>query len=265
MVIESVPNVSDGTHPAVITALADAVGSVPAATLLDYSADSEHNRSVFTLAGEPASVEEAIMRLFGSAVAKIHMPAHRGVHPRIGAVDVVPFIPLEDATLRDCVAVARRVGARVAAAFDLPVFLYEAAASHAWRRKLEDVRRGQFEGLAAKMADPAWAPDFGPAVAHPTAGAAIIGARKALIAFNVNLATDRLDVARRIAAAVRESSGGLMAVKAIGVRLAQRGIVQVSMNLTDYETTPLEQAFAAVASEARRDGVAVLESELIGL
>jgi glutamate formiminotransferase len=193
------------------------------------------------------------------------MRVHRGVHPRIGAVDVVPFIPLEGATLDDCVAVARRVGARVADEFDLPVYMYEAAATRPERRNLENVRRGQFEGLVAKMALAEWAPDFGPRHLHPTAGAAIVGARHPLIAFNVNLATDRLDIATRIAAVVRQSSGGLPAVKAMGVRLADRGIVQVSMNLTNYQITPVQQAFAAVHAEAARAGIEVVESELIGL
>jgi glutamate formiminotransferase len=265
MVIESVPNVSEGARLDVVDAIAAAIRSTAGAALLDYSADAAHNRSVFTLAGEPGAVAEAVVALFRRALPAIDMRLHRGVHPRLGAVDVVPFIPLEGATLADCVVVAREVGARVAAEFDLPVYLYEDAASRPERRNLEDVRRGQFEGLAAKIARPEWVPDFGPAHGHPSAGATIVGARNALIAFNVNLATDRLDIAARIAAAVRQSSGGLPFVKAMGVRLAGRGIVQVSMNLVNYPVTPIQEAFAAVKAEADGHGVAVIESELIGL
>ncbi|MQA28339.1 MAG: glutamate formimidoyltransferase [Luteitalea sp.] len=265
MVIESVPNVSEGSRLQIVDALATAVRSTPGVMLLDHSADAAHNRSVFTLAGPPPAVEEAVLKLYAHAVAAIDMRTHRGVHPRIGALDVVPFIPLAGATLEDCVDLARRVGARVAATLHVPVYLYEAAATTPARRKLEDVRRGQFEGLAAKMARPEWAPDFGPALPHPTAGATVIGARHPLIAFNVNLSTDRLDVAARVAATVRQSSGGMPAVKAIGVPLTDRGLVQVSLNLTNYEVTPIEQLFAAVKAEAARHGVEVLESELIGL
>jgi glutamate formiminotransferase len=265
MLIESVPNVSEGVRLQVVAAMADAISSIADVMLLDHSADASHNRSVFTLAGSPSTVETAVLRLFGCAVAQIDMRTHRGVHPRLGAVDVVPFIPLDGATLDDCVALARRVGSRVATEFQIPVYLYESAAITPARRKLEDVRRGQFEGLAVKIADAAWKPDFGPALPHPTAGATIIGARQPLIAFNVNLASDRLDVATSVAAAVRQSSGGLPAVKAMGVRLAERAIVQVSMNLTNYEVTSIERALAAVEAEAARYGVAVMESELIGL
>lgn len=269
MLIESVPNVSEGTRLEVVDAIADTLRSVSIgsrrASLLDYSADPSHNRSVFTIAGEPDVIEEAVLALFRTALAAIDMRWHRGVHPRLGAVDVVPFIPLEGATLEHCVAVARRVGARIADEFALPVYLFEAAATRPARRNLEDVRRGQFEGLAAKIGTPDWAPDFGPVRRHPSAGAAIVGARNPLIAFNVNLATDRLDIAGQIAAEVRQSSGGLPSVKAMGVRLAERGIVQVSMNLVDYTITPIERAFAAVQAAASRHGVEVIESELIGL
>jgi glutamate formiminotransferase / 5-formyltetrahydrofolate cyclo-ligase len=265
MLIESVPNVSEGVRLQVVASMADAIRSIADVMLLDHSADASHNRSVFTLAGSPSTIETAVLNLFGCALAHIDMRVHRGVHPRLGAVDVVPFIPLDGATLGDCVALARRVGLLVATEFHIPVYLYESAATAPARRKLEDVRRGQFEGLAGKMADPAWKPDFGPVLPHPTAGASIIGARQPLIAFNVNLASDRLDIASRVAAAVRHSSGGLPAVKAIGVRLTERSIVQVSMNLTNYEVTSIDRAFAAVEAEAARHGVAVMESELIGL
>jgi glutamate formiminotransferase len=263
--IESIPNVSEGRRPDVIERLAHAIRSAPGARLLDYSADPSHNRSVFTVAGEPASVAEAVLALCAEAVAVIDLRTHVGEHPRIGAVDVVPFVPLEGATMAECVALARNVGARIAARLNVPVYLYEEAAAHAARQKLEDIRRGGFEGLRARMAAGDWPPDFGPPAPHPSAGATVVGARRALIAYNINLNTDRLDIARTIAAAVRESSGGFKFVKAAGFRLAHRGIVQVSMNLTNYEHTSMFAVFEAVGREAARHGVSILESEIIGL
>ena len=183
----------------------------------------------------------------------------------MGAVDVVPFVPIEGVTMADCVALARKVGTAVADRFHVPVFLYEEASSNPARKNLEDIRRGEFEGLAAKMATEGWAPDFGPAVPHPSAGAVVIGARMPLIAYNINLATNRLDVAKKIAAAIRHSSGGYRFVKAMGIALEERGIVQVSMNLTNYEKTPIFRVFETVKREAARYGVAVLESEIVGL
>jgi glutamate formiminotransferase len=183
----------------------------------------------------------------------------------LGAVDVVPFVPIEGATMADCVTLAKRVGATVADRFGVPVYLYEEAATQASRRNLEDIRRGEFEGLPAKMQSADWTPDFGPRAPHPSAGASVVGARMALIAYNINLATDRLDVAKKIAAAIRHSSGGFRFVKAAGFKLEDRGIVQVSMNLTNYEKTPVFRVFETVKREAARYGVAVLESEIVGL
>jgi glutamate formiminotransferase / 5-formyltetrahydrofolate cyclo-ligase len=220
---------------------------------------------VLTLAGEPAAVELAVLALFERAVADIDLRTQRGEHPRLGAVDVVPFVPLEGATMADCVALAKRVGAAVAARFGVPVYLYEEASTNPARKNLEDIRRGEFEGLAAKMALPGWAPDFGPAAPHPSAGASVVGARMPLIAFNINLATNRLDVAKKIAAAIRQSSGGYRFVKAMGIALEDRGIVQVSMNLTNFEKTPIFRVFETVKREAARYGVTVLESEIVGL
>jgi glutamate formiminotransferase len=264
-VIESVPNVSEGRRPEVVEALAAAVRQVPGVRLLDYSSDPSHNRSVFTMAGDAAPLKDAILALFAAATAAIDLRSHSGEHPRLGAVDVVPFIPIEGASMQDCVALAKDTAAAVAARFDVPVYLYEEASTNPARKNLEDIRRGEFEGLAAKMTTPGWAPDFGPASPHPRAGASVIGARMPLIAYNINLATDRLDVAKKIAAAVRHSSGGFRFVKAMGVSLADRGIVQVSMNLTNYEKTPMFRVFEAVKREAERYGVQVLESEIIGL
>ena len=265
MLIECIPNVSDGRRPAIVAGMAEAIRAVPGARLLDVSSDASHNRSVFTLAGDAAAVELAVLALFERAVADIDLRTQRGEHPRLGAVDVVPFVPLEGATMADCVALASRVGAQVAARFGVPVYLYEEASSNPARKNLEDIRRGEFEGLAAKMAQPGWAPDFGPASPHPSAGASVVGARMPLIAYNINLATDRLDVAKKIAAAVRQSSGGYRFVKAMGIALEDRGIVQVSMNLTNFEKTPIFRVFETVRREAARYGVTVLESEIVGL
>ncbi|HJZ71722.1 MAG TPA: glutamate formimidoyltransferase [Vicinamibacterales bacterium] len=265
MLIECIPNVSEGRRSEVVTTMADAIRAVPAVRLLDFSSDPSHNRSVFTLVGDAGGVEAAVLALFERALATIDLRTHIGEHPRLGAIDVVPFVPIEGATMADCVALAKRVGATVAERFQIPVYLYEEASTNPARRNLEDIRRGEFEGLSAKMSSPEWAPDFGPAVPHPTAGATVIGARMPLIAYNINLATNRLDVAKKIAAAIRHSSGGFRFVKAAGFALDDRGIVQVSMNLTNYEKTPIFRVFEAVKREAARHGVQVLESEIVGL
>lgn len=261
--IACIPNVSEGRRAEVIDALVQSVR--PAGVfVLDRSSDPDHNRSVLTMAGSAGALRLAVLALVGCAVETIDLRVHRGVHPRFGAVDVVPFVPLDDA-MEPCVTLARETGAAIARDFGVPVYLYGEAASTPARRALDAVRRGQFEGLAVKMSDPAWAPDFGPAVPHPTAGAVAVGARRALIAFNVNLASDRLDVARAIAARIRERGGGLPSVKALGLPLASARMVQVSMNLTDYERTAPAEAFAAVVREARAHGVAVAGSEVVGL
>ena len=264
-VIESITNVSEGRRTEVIARIADAIRTTPGVRLLDHSSDASHNRSVFTLAGDAAGVKNATLALIEQAIAAIDLRAHRGEHPRLGAVDVVPFVPIEGITMAECVALAKDVGTAVADRFCLPVFLYEEASSNPARRNLEDIRRGEFEGLAARMRSPEWAPDFGPAAPHPSAGAVVIGARMPLIAYNINLNTNRLDVAKKIAAAIRHSSGGLRHVKAAGFTLEDRGIVQVSMNLTNYEKTPIFRVFDLVKREAARYGVSILESEIIGL
>jgi glutamate formiminotransferase len=263
--IECVPNLSEGRRAAVLDAIARAIDEVAGVRLLDVSSDASHNRSVFTMVGERAPLVEAVMALFDRALTHIDLTVHRGEHPRIGAVDVVPFVPLGGTVMADCVALARSVGSVVADRYRVPVYLYEHAASTPARRHLEDIRRGQFEALAAKMENPDWVPDFGPRRPHPTAGATAVGARGALIAYNVNLATDRIDVAQRIAAAIRQRGGGLPGVKAIGVRLAARGLVQVSTNLTNYRMTGLSAVYSAVEREAAQHGVAVVESEIVGL
>lgn len=261
--IECVPNVSEGRRADVIAALEDALAG-PGIRLLDRSSDPSHNRSVYTFAGEPAAIRDAVLRLFGAAIEAIDLRAHDGIHPRMGAVDVVPFVPLEGATMEDCVALAKDTGALVAERFGVPVFLYEEAAATDARRSLADIRRGGVNGVALRMHQAAWRPDFGPDQPHPTAGAVAIGARPILIAYNVNLASNRLGVAKRIASAIRASNGGLPYVKALGMQLDD-GIVQVSMNLTNYKETSMSTVFDTVVREAAVDGVRVLESEIVGL
>jgi len=264
-VIETVPNVSEGRRPEVIAEMISAVRSVSGIALLDHSADPSHNRSVFTMVGEAGSITAALLQLVESAVRHIDLRTHRGVHPRLGAVDVIPLVPLDGATMSECVELSRTVGRSIAEAFGLPVYLYGESAVHPDRRRLEQIRRGQFEGLAHKMRQPGWQPDFGPSAPHPTAGAAVVGARHPLIAYNVNLESNDSAAARQIAAAVRESSGGLPCVKALGLWLDDRHMAQVSMNLTDYTQTSVQAAFDAVEREAAARGVRVRDSELIGL
>jgi glutamate formiminotransferase len=262
--IECVPNISEGRRPEVVGAVVEALRP-SGARVLDVQSDRDHNRSVLTLAGDEESLEAAVMALFEAALARIDLRTHAGEHPRMGAVDVVPFVPIEGASMQDCVALARRVGEAAAARFGVPVFLYEEAASAPHRRNLEDIRRGEFEGLAAKMADAQWRPDFGPAAPHPAAGATVVGARMPLIAYNVNLGTSDLEVAKRIAKAIRFSSGGFRFVKAMGVMLEQRKVAQVSINMTDFKRTPLFRVFETVRAEAARYGVNVIGSEIVGL
>ena len=263
-IIECVPNVSEGRRPDVVTALVDAIRHT-GVRVLDHSSDASHNRSVLTLAGEAPSLKAGILALFAAAVDAIDLRKHQGEHPRIGAVDVIPFIPIEGVTMSDCVALAKDVGRAVAEQFAVPVFLYEEASDNPARKNLEDIRRGQFEGLATKMMQSEWAPDFGPAAPHPSAGASVIGARMPLIAYNINLDTDRLEVAKKIASAIRQSSGGLRYVKAMGVKLDDRNLAQVSINLTNFEKTPIFRVFEMVKREAARYGVSILESEIVGL
>lgn len=270
MLVESVPNVSEGRRLDVVERLADALTSVPGVFLLDRTSDPSHNRSVFTVAGEHDAVSEGLERLVAQAVDDIDMERHTGEHPRIGAVDVVPFVPLGDTTMDDCVELARAFGRRIAARFDLPVYLYAEAATRADRVKLADVRRGQYEGLKVEIAQNGRQPDFGPARLHTSAGAMAVGARPFLIAWNINLASEDVELAKRIARRVRESGGGLPRVQANGFRVEEpeRGHpvrAQVSMNLLDFRTTPIWQAWEAVSELAAEDGVGLAESELIGL
>jgi len=264
-VIECVPNISEGRRGDVIDGIAEALRQVPGLAVLDVQSDAAHNRSVFTLAGDAEALTLGVPLLFERSLAAIDLRTHKGEHPRMGAVDVVPFIPIEGVTMKECVELAKTIAADVAQRFSLPLFLYEEASSNPARKNLEDIRRGEFEGLAAKMSQTGWAPDFGPAQPHPSGGASVIGARMPLIAYNINLNTNRVDVAKKIATAIRMSSGGLRFVKAMGIPLEDRGIVQVSMNLTNYEKTPIFRVFDLVKREAERYGVSVLESEIVGL
>ncbi len=264
--VECVPNFSEGRDESVIAALIAAVESVPGVVLLDRTSDPDHHRSVLTFVGPPDFVAEAAFQAVRVASQRIDLRRHGGGHPRVGAADVVPFVPISGVTMADCVALAKHVGARIGQELQIPVFFYEEAAVIPERRRLESIRRGGLEGLAVRMAsDNAWKPDCGPARPHPTAGVTVVGARPVLVAFNVNLASRDLSIAKAIAKSVRASSGGLAHVKAIGVDLPSRRQVQVSMNLTDIDVTPLHVAYEAVREQAARAGVSIAESELIGL
>ena len=263
--LECVPNVSEGRRPEVIARLTAAVSASPGVRVLDVSSDPDHNRTVLTLAGDTDGLHAALLALYETALAEIDLNRHRGVHPRVGAVDVVPFVPLGETPMAAAVAAAERLAAEVARRFNLPVYLYERAARHPGRTALAEIRRGGFEGFADKIAQPDWIPDFGSARVHPTAGVTVIGARFFLIAFNAVLATPDVAIARTIARQVRESGGGLPAVRAMGVYLASRDRAQVSMNLVDYRRTAVLRALDRVREEAAALGTQVVETELIGL
>lgn len=264
-IVECVPNFSEGRDFTKMEMIVECFRGKEDIKLLDYSHDFDHNRMVITAIGSPAAMKRSVINAFQVAIREINLFEHKGQHPRMGAIDVVPFIPVRNMSMRDAIALAREVGEDVAKRFHLPVYLYEKAASAPHRENLSEIRRGQFEGLSDKMKDPLWKPDFGPETPHPTAGAAIIGARNVLIAYNVNLHSENLDIARAIAKRVRHIGGGLRFCKAMGVKLNNKGMVQVSMNLTDYEKTTVYQAFEMVKMEAARYGVAVAGSEIIGL
>ncbi len=265
-IVECVPNFSEGRSQTTVQALIDAVASVTGVQVLDHAMDRDHHRSVLTFVGEPEAMSEAAFRAIRIATDLIDLRDHAGVHPRVGATDVVPFVPIRGTTMQDCVQLAKRLGQRVGQELDIPVFLYERAASHPDHAALESVRRGGLEGLAFRVAsDPDWSPDFGPARLHKTAGAVVIGARPPLIAFNVNLRSTDLELARSIAKTIRQSNGGIPHLKAIGVALASRRMVQVAMNLTDYQVTPIHVAFEAVQAQAALHGVGIAGSEIIGL
>jgi glutamate formiminotransferase len=264
--VECVPNFSTGRDPEVLAAIVAGVRSAPGAVVLDVESDADHNRSVVTFVAPPERVVEAALAGVERAVALIDLNTHSGVHPRLGAADVLPFVPLEGVTLEECVRLAEKAGELIWKRFGVPVYLYEAAARRPERANLENIRKGQFEGVREEIAtNPARLPDFGEAALHPTAGATVVGARKFLIAYNINLGTTDVEIAKRIAKAIRHSSGGYRYVKSMGVPLASRNLAQVSMNLTDFEQTPMHRVFETVRSEAARYGVPVVGSEIVGL
>ena len=264
-IIECVPNFSEGRDRQKIEAIVDSFRGKHNVKLLDYSNDEDHNRLVITVVGEPEEVKDAVIEAVGKAVELIDMTKHQGQHPRMGAVDVVPFIPIRNVTQDEAVALSREVAQIVAELYHLPVFLYEKSASAPHRENLAAIRKGEFEGMAEKIKQDEWKPDFGPSERHPTAGVVAIGARMPLVAYNVNLGTSNLEIANSIAKKVRHIGGGLRYCKAMGVALEDRGITQVSMNLTDYTKTAIYRAHELVRIEANRYGVPIVGAEVVGL
>lgn len=263
--VECIPNISEGRRTDVIEAVVDQVRQTAGVTLLDYSSDASHNRTVITFLGSPEGVENAAVALAKKAAELIDLTQHQGEHPRMGAVDVVPFVPVKDVTKEECVELSKRAGRRIWEEAKMPVFLYEDSASAPHRVNLASVRKGQFEGMAEKVLQPEWEPDFGGRTIHPTAGVAAVGARMPLIAYNINLSTSDLSIASAIAKIIRRSSGGFDCVKALGVMLEERNIAQVSINMTDFNRTPLYRVVELVKAEAKRWGVTVVGTEVVGL
>ncbi len=264
-IMECVPNFSEGRDLQKIDKIVAPFRGKQGVKLLDYSNDEDHNRLVVTVVGEPEPLRDAVLEAIGVAVELIDLNHHQGQHPRMGAVDVVPFIPIRNVTMEEAVALSKEVGKEVAKRYNLPVFLYEKSASAPHRENLAAVRKGEFEGMAEKIKQPEWHPDFGLAERHPTAGTVAIGARMPLVAYNINLNTPSLEIAHDIAKKIRFIGGGLRYCKAMGVELKDRGITQVSINMTDYTRTALYRAFELVRIEARRYGVSIVGSEIIGL
>jgi len=264
-IIECVPNFSEGRDLKKLEKILDVFRGHQDVKLLDYSSDNNHNRSVVTVVGEPSALKDVIVEAIGKAVELIDLTHHEGQHPRMGAVDVVPFIPIKNVTVQEADNLAKEVAKEASEKFQLPFFLYEKSASAPHRENLANIRKGQFEGMAEKMKDDMWKPDFGPAAPHPTAGVTAIGARMPLIAYNINLSTDNIEIANKIARNVRNINGGFRYVKALGIELHDREIVQVSMNLTDYTKTSVYRVFETVKMEAARYGVNIVGSEIVGL
>ena len=265
-VIECVPNFSEGRRKDVVDKIVHSIRSVPGTKVLDVESDPDHNRSVITYTGTRESVGESAFRGARAALELIDLTKHKGEHPRMGALDVLPFIPVQEATMEDCIDIANRTAARIAKELKIPCYMYEAAAKRPDRRNLENVRRGQFEGLReAVLTDDTRYPDYGPRMLHPTAGATAVGARMPLVAFNVNLRSTDVNVAKDIAKKIRASSGGMPHVKALGFTLQDKGMVQISMNLTDYTVTPISKVFDAIRAEADARGVEIANGEIIGL
>ncbi|HEQ8516743.1 TPA: glutamate formimidoyltransferase [Streptococcus pyogenes] len=264
-IVECIPNFSEGRNQAVIDGLVATAKSIPGVTLLDYSSDASHNRSVFTLVGDDQSIQEAAFQLVKYASENIDMTKHHGEHPRMGATDVCPFVPIKDITTAECVEISKQVAERINRELNIPIFLYEDSATRPERQNLAKIRKGQFEGMPEKLLEEDWAPDYGDRKIHPTAGVTAVGARMPLVAFNVNLDTDNIDIAHKIAKIIRGSGGGYKYCKAIGVMLEDRHIAQVSMNMVNFEKCSLYRTFETIKFEARRYGVNVIGSEVIGL
>ena len=264
-ILECVPNFSEGRDLKKIEKIVEPFRGRDGVKLLDYQNDEDHNRSVVTAVGEPEALKAAVIESMGIAIKHIDMRSHQGQHPRMGAIDVVPFIPVKNVSVEEAVKISQATAREAAAKYELPIFLYEQSASRPERQNLATIRKGQFEAMAEKLAQPEWKPDFGPAQIHPTAGVTAMGARMPLVAYNVNLDTNQLEIADLIAKKVRHISGGLHYCKGIGIELKDRGIVQVSMNMTDYTKTALYRVFELIRMEARRYGVNVVGSEVIGL
>lgn len=264
-IVECIPNFSEGQNQAVIDGLVATAKSIPGVTLLDYSSDASHNRSVFTLVGDDQSIQEAAFQLVKYASENIDMTKHHGEHPRMGATDVCPFVPIKDITTQECVEISKQVAERINRELGIPIFLYEDSATRPERQNLAKIRKGQFEGMPEKLLEEGWAPDYGDSKIHPTAGVTAVGARMPLVAFNVNLDTDNIDIANKIAKIIRGSGGGYKYCKAIGVMLEDRHIAQVSMNMVNFEKCSLYRTFETIRFEARRYGVNVIGSEVIGL
>lgn len=264
-IVECVPNFSEGRDLGKIEKIVNPFRGKDNVKLLDYKRDEDHNRVVVTVVGEPQAVKNAMLEAMGIAIQLINMTKHRGQHPRMGAIDVVPFIPIKNVSMTEAVELAKEVAKEASEKYNLPIFLYEKAAADPQRENLANIRKGEFEGMTEKIKLPEWRPDYGPASIHPTAGATVIGARMPLVAFNVNLNTNSMDIANKIARNVRFLNGGLRYCKAIGIELKDRGIVQISMNMTDYTKTALYRSFELIRIEAARYGVSIAGSEIIGL
>ena len=264
-IVECVPNFSEGRDLGKIDRIADVFRAKENVKLLDYSADKDHNRMVVTVIGEPEAVKKCMIEAVGVAIETIDLTKHNGGHPRLGAVDVIPFIPIKNMTIDEADALAKELGKTVAEKYGLPVYFYEKSASAEHRQNLSAIRKGEFEGLTEKMKLPEWKPDLGPEQPHPTAGAVVVGARLPLIAFNVNLHTNNIEIANKIAKKVRSTGGGLRFCKAMGVDLKEQGLMQVSMNLTDYTKTSIYQVVEMIRFEAQRYGVSIAGCELVGL
>lgn len=264
-IIECVPNFSEGRNAKNIEKIVEPFRGQKGVKLLDYQTDEDHHRMVVTVVGEPQALKTAVIEAMGCAIEVIDMNAHQGQHPRMGAIDVVPFIPIKNISMEDAIAFSKEVAKEASQKYSLPIFLYEQSASRPERQNLANIRKGQYEGMAEKIKQPQWKPDYGPATIHPTAGVTAVGARMPLVAYNVNLDSDNIKIANDIAKKVRHISGGLRYCKGIGIELKDRGLVQVSMNLTDYTQTALYRAFELIKVEARRYGVNVIGSEIVGL